>query len=256
MPSTNYIQHPVVKKAINETFLFDKKVEILNSLPKESSTFYGGLLWGTCEKLYTPAYWKFHYLLDSCDEDFTINSRVTNSIFSEIFAVLAVNFRNYSYTLSYIDEKIIEEIRGLQLCRNSDIDQCVIGELNKILYIYIERINYKNLSTLQFLLDNNELHQIPTDNACNLRHHLMRIKGLGWHSSSMIARNFLDIEHVAVIDKYIAGACRYMGLCYDNKLNQNNYQRIEQIFITSCKNLQVHPSKMGMIMQEHLRWVI
>ena len=60
-------ESPIVE--LDETSLWKDLMPTINSFPDQDTEVLPGLKWGLCYQLYTPAFWKLQYVMNSFPEE-------------------------------------------------------------------------------------------------------------------------------------------------------------------------------------------
>ncbi|TXF82497.1 hypothetical protein FUA23_21805 [Neolewinella aurantiaca] len=233
-----------MKTKIDESFLYDTIQETLRRIPQPSEMVMKRISWGSCETLFTPAYWKLQYHLDHAEEDFSINHRLSDCIYEEIVGCM---LGLYEFQCEYRTEIFyrITHMGSKNWFRGNTV-------LNLILSIFPKFPTKRMQYITELISDKDSLH-LTIDDDLKLRSQLLQVNGIGWKNASWITRNFLDSEKVVVLDSNVIKACFKMGLYEGLKNRSSDYLRMEETFIEFCRILDVIPSKMCSIMNDHVR---
>ncbi len=243
----------MIEYVIEEVNLFTQiKAEIRN-LPSPKTELLKGVIWGSCDKLFTPAYWKFQYGLNFIEDTFNINYKLGNNIIEEVIACLLGGFGLKSelgiaaFNRLKMKNKIIP---------NSTFEE-IKFELSQPFCLEGKNIHYRfpnqKAKYISEFLNRRDLDYIPIKNDLDLRNYLLTVKGIGPKTAAWITRNYLNSENVAIIDIHIFRACRLMGLYKENFDVQKDYAKLESLFLEFCDSINVLPSKMDALIWLHMK---
>ncbi len=229
---------------IDEVNLSSRINSTLNILPSPDQELMDGIKWGTCEQLFTPAYWKLQYVLNLNEDVFDIKYKLGNDIVEEIIACMLGGFG----LKSEMGIAAFNRLRDANLLKTKTSFEKILKELSKPFLINNKKSHYRfpnqKAKYISTFLNREDVSNIPIDNDLALRDYLLTVKGIGLKTASWITRNYLNSENVAIIDIHIFRACRLMGLYKEHFDVQKDYNKLETIFLSFCRTINVLPSKM------------
>lgn len=212
-----------------------------------------GIKWGDFCELYTPAYWKFQYLLSSKNNNATINHRLGENLIQEIVACLLGGFG----LKAEVGLSAFYRMRDRKLIRQGVDFESLLESLKEPLIVDGKSVHYrfpnqKSKFIFKFL-NRNDLENIPTSNDLELRKWLLTINGIGLKTASWITRNYMVSENVAIIDIHIFRAGLIAGFFCNDFDIQKDYLLLEKYFIDFCNALKVQPSQMDAIIWQQMK---
>lgn len=249
-------QNPVNKSGFStlETYV-DSIIysQVINNIPEENRELIPGLAWGNFCQLYTPAFWKFMYLINDLPENQNIH-RFGNNIIEEIVACLLGGYGMPSElgTLAF------DRLQKKDLIKHGVSFSQLIKELSTpfISKNGIERkyrfYNQKSNFIYQFL-NRADLNEIPNKNDLLFRKWLLSINGIGPKTASWITRNWMKSENVAILDIHILRAGMIAGFFKKNDDVSKKYFEMETSYILFCNAMEVLPSNMDTIIWGYMK---
>jgi len=212
-----------------------------------------GLKWGFCYQLYTPAFWKLQYVLNSFSVDKSAH-RISKNLMEEI--VLCI-LGGYGIP-SEIGIVAFERFRDEQLIRKGVPFERVYAALSQPFQVSKNKfIKYRFANQkaryIHDFLNRSDLNEIPEHDDLSLRSWLMTLKGIGPKTASWITRNWLRSERVAILDIHILRAGMITGF-FNKKLNiVTEYYDLENKYLAFCRFLEVRPSDMDAIIWSYMK---
>jgi len=242
-----------IQNVIEEIQLFPKIKDNLKQMPPPEQELMNGVIWGSCDILFTPAYWKFQYNLNLTKEKYQINYRLGESILEEVVACLLGGF-GLKAELGMAAFKRLKDKNKIR--PKSTLDE-IKSELIKPFNIDNKKMKYRfpnqKAKYISAFLNRDDLSSIPATDDIKLRNYLITVKGIGPKTASWITRNHLSSENVAIIDIHIFRACRLMGIYEEHFDVQKDYSKLELLFLKFCDSIGVRPSKMDALIWLHMK---
>jgi N-glycosylase/DNA lyase len=241
------------KTVIDETDLWRDLDQVIRHFPDAQQELLPGLKWGVCYQLYTPAFWKLQYLLNS----FSVSNnahRISDNIVEEV--VLCI-LGGYGIP-SEIGMVAFERLRKEEIIRK-DIPlekiACALTRPFETGNNKLIRYRFANQKAkyIYSFLNRSDLEIIPEHDDLALRKWLMTINGIGPKTASWITRNWLRSERVAILDIHILRAGVITGF-FSRKFNLvTEYYDLENKYLNFCKFLEVRPSDMDAIIWSYMK---
>ena len=241
------------QNVIDETDLWKDLNQVIKHFPNENQELLPGLKWGFCYQLYTPAFWKLQYLLNSFSVDKNVH-RISANITEEI--VLCI-LGGYGIP-SEMGMMAFERFKNEELIRKGVSFEMVSIALNRPFQVgQTKSIRYRfanqKAKYIHDFLNRNDLDAIPEHDDLSLRNWLMTLKGIGPKTASWITRNWLRSERVAILDVHILRAGMITGF-FSRKFNiATEYYDLENKYLAFCKFLEVRPSDMDAIIWSYMK---
>jgi N-glycosylase/DNA lyase len=240
-------------QVIDETELWKDLYGAIARFPKEDHEVLPGLNWGHCYQLYTPAFWKLQYLLNSFSVEDNAH-RISNNLIEEILlcilggygipsemGMIAFNrFKNENLIRRDVSFVEISEAlsRPFQLSESKFVKYRFANQKAKYIHHFLNRSDLDDLAGLDDL---------------SLRAWLITLKGIGPKTASWITRNWLRSERVAILDVHILRAGVITGF-FDRDFNiVTEYYELEKQYLTFCNFLEVRPSDMDAIIWSYMK---
>jgi N-glycosylase/DNA lyase len=227
---------------------------IISLLPNPDKEVMTGVKWGRCDEIFTPAYWKLQYHLH---EEFFSNDfyRISHDLVEEICACILGGFG----MKAELGMLAFERLRDLYLLEPGVSAE----ELETALAIPFlsndKRVKYRfpkqKAKYLNHFLNRPDLDQIPVDNDLLMRKWLTSIKGIGMKTASWITRNWLDSQHVAILDVHIYRAGLIAGFFEFGSSLINDYEELEKRYLTFSNELKVNAANLDSLMWLQLKEV-
>ena len=238
---------------IDETDLWKDLNQVIKHFPNENQELLPGLKWGVCYQLYTPAFWKLQYLLNSFSVEknaHRISANITEEIVlcilggygipSEMGIIAFERFKNENLIRKDISlERVSSALsRPFQISKNKYVKYRFANQKAKYIHNFLNR---------------NDLENIPEHDDLSLRKWLMTLKGIGPKTASWITRNWLRSERVAILDIHILRAGMITGF-FSRKINiVTEYYDLETQYLNFCHFLEVRPSDMDAIIWSYMK---
>ncbi|MEJ7693168.1 hypothetical protein [Daejeonella sp.] len=238
---------------IDETYIWNQARQILGHFPDEREELMPGLKWGSVYRLYTPAFWKFQYLISSFS-DSRETHRLAGNIRDEIVMCMLGGYGIPSEmgiiafeTLKL--QKLIRSFVPFDDLLNALSSQMKLQNGRLVKYRFArQKANY-----IYTFLNRSDIDQIPTENDLEMRAWLMSVNGIGFKTASWITRNWLRSEKVAILDIHLLRAGVITGFFRPNFNLNSEYLYLEERFLTFCQQLEVRPSDMDAIIWHYMK---
>ena len=86
-----------------------------------------------------------------------------------------------------------------------------------------------------------------------MRDALQVVNGIGPKTASWIVRNLLGSDDVAILDVHVIRACRHIGLFPAEITLPGDYRKLEELFLTFAKAVNLQPSVLDAVMWAEVR---
>jgi N-glycosylase/DNA lyase len=222
-------------------------------VPSKESDLLPGIKWGDYCQLYTPAFWKFMYLIYGVRID-NAKHRIGSNVIEEVVACLLGGYG----MPSELGIAAFQRLKQLSLIRPNT----ALGRIRKALSApfelqdgSIKRYRFYNQKS-QFIfrfLKRKDLDAIPLLDDNDFRNWLLSIDGVGLKTASWITRNWLASENVAILDVHILRAGQILGIFEKTTDVSRCYLHLETQYINFCKALDVLPSCMDAIIWHYMK---
>ncbi|WP_439695384.1 hypothetical protein ACFGVS_20460 [Mucilaginibacter sp. AW1-7] len=238
---------------VDETDLWKDLHSVIARFPKEDHEVLPGLKWGYCYQLYTPAFWKLQYILNSFSVENNAH-QISSSLIEEILLCILGGYgipsemgmiafsRFKNENLIRRDVSFTEISKALttpfQLSENRFVKYRFANQKAKYIYQFLNRSDLDALAELDDL---------------SLRAWLITLKGIGPKTASWITRNWLRSERVAILDVHILRAGVITGFFSRNFNIVTEYYDLEKKYLTFCQFLEVRPSDMDAIIWSYMK---
>jgi len=215
-------------------------------LPDPETEVMPGVRWQSSDHLFTPAYWRSQIWLR--EESAVRSHRLGDTLVQETAACLLGGHG--------IPAEV--GLAAFQRLRTSTLlgERCPTEEqlftaLSTPLQIGTRQVRYRFARQKSVYL-HATLQRLwhappPEDDHQQFRAWFLSCPGIGPKTASWITRNWLDSDHVAIIDIHIQRAGQLMGL-YTHHQIERHYQDMEDRFLMFAEQLGVRPSLLDAIM--------
>lgn len=232
---------------VDEIEIWDNLVKELHKFPTPDKELLPGVKWGNFGQLYTPAYWKAQYLLHDGNGHFSINYRLGDNLIQEIVGCLLGGFGlkaelGIAALRRLVERDLIKDGVSFSKIYSALLEPLIVNGKNCRYRFPMQKAKF-----ISEFLNRNDLQSIPLFNDLTFRNWLLSVNGVGPKTASWVTRNYFQSEKVAIIDIHLFRACALMGLFNQTHRVQNDYFKLEQIFLYFCKELGVQPSKMDAV---------
>lgn len=221
--------------------------------PDPDTEFYNGVNWGSYKNIFTPAYWKTQYLMHNENKN-KIDNRLGSNLLEEISACMLGGFGIPS-NVGLAAFHRLKQNNLLKPGTSKTIIKEVLSEPIKTSSgntVHYRFVNQKS-EYLALFLNRDDIYDIQTEDAFELRKWLLQIKGIGLKTASWITRNWLESDRVAIIDIHLLRAGRLTGIFPEVNDINSHYLFLESQFVEFCEKLNVKASIMDAIMWHQMR---
>jgi len=243
----------ISKSTYDETALWTNAKYLLDKIPDQGKEVQPGLKWGSIYQLYTPAFWKLHYLLN--DNFQTENEhRISNNIIEEVIVCILGGYGIPSEMGLLAFYRLKE--RGL-IVPNISFESVNEALSQPFLLDNGKEVKYRFYNQkarfVQQFLNKEDILNIPDFNDLELRKWLLNVTGIGPKTASWITRNWLQSERVAILDVHLLRAGVITGFFKQDFNIEKQYYELEQQFLNFCNCLEVKPSNMDAIIWSYMK---
>lgn len=222
-------------------------------MPDKDHELMPGIKWGHYCQLYTPAFWKYMYLIYGSQ----INSeqhKIGTNLLEEVIACLLGGYGMPSELGLLAFKRLKEESLVLPGVQFYKIRKALAtpfkmedGTLKKYRF-YNQKSKF-----IHVFLQRDDLDSIPSYDDISLRNWLLTVNGIGFKTASWITRNWLHSEKVAILDIHILRAGQIVGFFEETDDVTRNYLDLESSYISFCNALEVRPSNMDAIIWNYMK---
>ena len=213
-----------------------------------------GVLWGSPDVLFTPAYWLGQYWMR---EDSRLPQRAHSlgqTLEEEVVACLLGGYGVPAEVALAAFNRL--RSRGL-ISYEAGKNDLIWGSLAEPLTVSGRAVTYRFSSqkARYIAIALQALHEqpAPLDSAKSLRQYLLRIPGIGFKIASWVVRNWLGSSEVAILDIHIVRAGRLMNL-YSAKDNvSRNYLDMEDRFLKLAHAMQARTADLDALIWFEMR---
>jgi N-glycosylase/DNA lyase len=221
-------------------------------LPDPEEEVMTGVMWGDHYALFTPAFWATMAWMETSGHH--CPHRLGQSLKEEVAACLlgghgipaevglAAFYRLRQKGL--FDEPVPSE-------------EAIFKQLSRPLQVGRRSVRYRfarqRATFVSEALKTLRCSVPPLQNDVEFRNWLMELKGIGPKTASWITRNWLDSDHVAIIDIHIHRAGLIMGLYDDRQSPSRNYFDMESKFLDFAHRIDVRPSRLDALIWRQMK---
>lgn len=240
-------------EVIDETSLWSRVKDLLSCFPAESVNLLPHLKWGSPYQLYTPAFWKLQYLMNTFSSNQEAH-RLSDSIFDEVVLCLLGGYGIPSEMGMLAYNRLREE----GLLRHGDYYLELLNALARPFELengkHVRyRFSSQKAKYINSFLNRDDLHEIPQSDDLELREWLTSVKGIGPKTASWITRNWLRSERVAILDIHLLRAGVITGFFEAVHNIDTEYYHLETQYLNFCTSLDVKPSDMDAIIWSYMK---
>lgn len=248
---TLFTNENIPSHEVDETLLW--KNNFMSQFPDENQELLPGLKWGFCYQLYTPAFWKLQYLMNSFSKENDAH-RISSNIIEEIILCILGGYGIPSEMGNMAfgrlkDSGIITHGVAFEAVFNALSQPFQISDNKFVKY----RFSHQKAKYIHAFLNREDLDIIPEQDDLRLRNWLMTLKGIGPKTASWITRNWLRSERVAILDIHILRAGMITGFFTRNFNVVTEYYDLENKYLNFCHFLEVRPSDMDAIIWSYMK---
>ncbi|WEK34737.1 MAG: hypothetical protein P0Y53_19800 [Candidatus Pseudobacter hemicellulosilyticus] len=222
-------------------------------LPHVDNELLPGVKWGHYCQLYSPAFWKYMYLVYGPHIDYN-NHKIGTTIIEEIVACILGGYG----MPSELGIAAFERLRSESLIKPGISFKKIHQALNDPFELQdgsLKRYRFYNQKSkyVYNLLQRSDLDKIPLEDDGSLRTWLLSVDGIGFKTASWITRNWLQSENVAILDIHILRAGKIAGFFSGHCDVATHYLHLETSYISFCNALGVLPSNMDAIIWNYMK---
>jgi len=242
----------ILCKPVVDEVAFWKTIEpIIDDFPNANEDVLPGIKWGHFTQLYTPAFWKLHYLLSDFPSSESSHKLASNIIEEVVMCILGGYGIPSEMGIIAFDR--FKE-RGI-ICNRGDFQEIYDAlsspfELEGGRQVSYRFYNQKSRYVHKFLC-RNDLDCIPESNDILLRNWLLSVDGIGLKTASWITRNWLHSNNVAILDIHILRAGKLTGFFESEILS--DYLKLEKQYLNFCGAINVQASDMDAIIWSFMK---
>lgn len=237
----------------DETYIWRKAQKVLECLPEPHNEVMPGLKWGSIYQLYTPAFWKYQYLINKFPSGINVH-RLSECVREEIVMCMLGGYGIPSEMGLLAFERLKSERLIVPYANFDHILTALSSSFytpggNNVKY----RFARQKASYIYEFLNRPDIEYIPSSNDLAFREWLTTVKGIGYKTASWITRNWLRSENVAILDIHLLRAGVITGFFHPDYNLNSEYLALEQRFLIFCKKLDVRPSDMDAIIWQYMK---
>lgn len=227
--------------------------DIMQSLPDENEEVIPGIQWGNSCQLFTPAFWKLQYLLNSYNRKQN-SHKLGGDIYEEVVACLLGGYGIPAEIGLLAFERLKDERLIVRSIEHSKLKEALSRPFNlsdnrQAVYRFY---NQKSKYIYEFL-NRSDLDKIPVQSDVELREWLLLVKGIGLKTASWITRNWLGSNNVAILDIHLLRAGKLTGFFTGNTDVSKSYYSLEKEYLSFCKAMKVSASDLDAIIWEYMK---
>jgi N-glycosylase/DNA lyase len=212
-----------------------------------------GILWGSPETLFTPAFWLTQYWMR--EGSLTPRTHCLGKTLEE--EVVACLLGGYGIPAE-VALAAFDRLRVRGLISNYISSSEIISEsLKEPLNISGRLVRYRfwTQKARYIAAALQTLHECPAprDSADKLRQYLLRIPGVGFKIASWIVRNWLRSDDVAILDIHIVRAGRLMNLYSAKDQVSRHYLDMERRFLDLARAMNAHAADLDALLWFEMR---
>jgi N-glycosylase/DNA lyase len=212
-----------------------------------------GVLWGSPETLFTPAFWLVQYWMREGSLAPRVHS-LGQTLEEEVVAcLLGGHGIPAEVALAAFDRLRTRGLISQQPPHNEVISQ----NLREPLTVSGRPVTYRFWSQkaryIATALRTLKEQPAPRDSARDLREYLLRIPGIGFKIASWIVRNWLSSDDVAILDIHIIRAGHLMSLYSAEDQVSRDYLDMERRFLNLARAMNTHASDLDALIWLEMR---
>lgn len=231
----------IIEGCIREIYIPDAQSEVLP-----------GVVWGTFDEFFTPAFWKVRLLIDG-ESSPILNYAIGKSLREEVAACLLGGFG----MPAEVGLAAFERLRNLGMLSGTTPVSCIQEALRKPLLVNHKscRYRYPNVKAryLAAAMSRMNSESPPLHCPLTLREWLLNFPGIGPKTASWITRNFTHTDEVAILDLHIVRAGTLMGLFSPADQIPRDYFSMEKRLLALSRALQVRLSEFDSLLWCYMR---
>lgn len=218
-------------------------------LPPAADEVLPGIPWGRFEDALTPAFWAARVRLRSDTEGGWF--RLGATLREEVAAALLCGYG----VPAEIGMAAFARVRDSGLLGNPETNE-LERALSSPFPLGAGTVRYRfarqKAAYVAGALHRLEVDDVPTDDRA-LRAYLTTLPGIGLKTASLITRNVLDSDKVAILDIHICRACAAVGVFPRAPNPQRAYVALEERFLAFAAALGVRSSRLDAVMWVDMR---
>ncbi len=224
------------------------EVDQFVELPDSCEKVINDVLWGDLCAFPTPSFWKYQVLARRILGE-AIRYRLGNSLREEVGACLLgghgipasvglAAFEHLRLSMVFDEQTQLAEQSIYNLLSEP------LAHKGKFIKYRFARQKARYLAAAMGKLSDEEP---PMESGQSLRNWLIDIPGIGYKTSSWVARNWLDADDVAILDIHILRAGQISGFIDQNLKVERHYVEIERQFLDFSRALGVRSSELDAV---------
>lgn len=222
-------------------------------LPDSREEVMPGVVWGSFEQFFTPAYWVSQLWMLS-DEPSVLSYKLGMTLKEETAACL---LGGHGITAEMC-LAAYDALRNRGLLSKTDVRK------EEIAFVLQEKISFGNRSfryrfpnkKAEFLAPalNALSHETPPiQDHKSFRNWFLRFTGVGLKTASWITRNWLNSASVAILDIHVVRSGRLCGFFRRNHDPARHYCEMEDIFLDFAHRIRADAAKLDVLMWQQMR---
>jgi N-glycosylase/DNA lyase len=236
------------------TFRYLKEAQIIErSIPRPTDEVIPGVLWGSPEVLFTPAFWLAQYWMREgylAPRTHSLGRTLEEEV---VACLLGGHGIPAEVAFAAFDRLRTSGLISQRLTHSDVISQ----KLREPLTVSGRRVTYRFWSQkARYIADalrTLKEQPAPQDSAHELRAYLLRIPGIGFKIASWIVRNWLSSDDVAILDIHIVRAGNLMSLYSAEDQVSRDYLDMERRFLDLARAMNAHASDLDALIWFEMR---
>lgn len=225
-------------------------------LPEPGSELLPGVLWGSFEHLFTPAFWVVHAWQCSLSGQLPHRHTLGSSLQEEVAACLLGGYG----IPAEIGLAAYDRLRARGLLAGRATESALLHALSEPLCVGGRSVRYRfarqkavYLAAALQALDQEKPATELTD--VQMRNWLTRLPGIGLKTASWITRNIRGSDEVAIIDVHVFRAGRLAGLFPASATIERDYETLERLFVAFAAAISVRASQLDALVWDFMKRV-
>lgn len=224
------------------------------ALPPPEALVLPGIRWGRPDELFTPAFWRAQVWFTSFQAQLPSHA-LGATLAEELTACVLVGYG----VPAEVGLAAYDRVRGSGILGDVSPSEIVLRRiLEQPLQVGERRVRYRFAAQkscyLAAALRQIALDPPPLHSGRALRDALLACPGVGLKTASLIARNYLGSDEVAIIDIHVQRAGRVIGLFPWTDTPERNYLVMESRFLDFAVALAVPASMLDAVIWREMRW--
>jgi len=213
-----------------------------------------GVIWGSPEALFTPAFWLAQYWMRE-DSLAPRSHSLGQTLEEEVVACLLGGYGIPAEIALAAFDRL--RSRGLISYNSSQSEELISQSLKEPLTVAGRSVTYRFWSQkaryIAGALETLHEQSAPNDSAEGLREYLLRIPGIGFKIASWIVRNWLRSNDVAILDIHIIRAGRLMNLYSARDQVSRDYLAMEKRFLSLARAMHTRAADLDALIWFEMR---